>query len=138
MSYLKKMLIQVQESGWTGFFLGLAGLLLGISLWLCPMEIPWEQPCQPSENPVHPSSFTWINPFSIMKRMILKTYSSSIAILVLVLVLLLVLPQQSSLMFLYGPIHFHFIRYDSNNCLQYRTKQDKKFNTFYSGLNLKP
>ena len=29
-----------------------------------PSENPSEQPCQPSENPVHPSSFTWINPLS--------------------------------------------------------------------------
>ena len=27
-----------------------------------PSGNPSEQPCQPSENPVHPSSFTWINP----------------------------------------------------------------------------
>ena len=28
-----------------------------------PSVNPSEQPCQPSENPVHPYSFTWINPF---------------------------------------------------------------------------
>ena len=27
-----------------------------------PLGNPWEQPCQPLENPVRPSSFTWINP----------------------------------------------------------------------------
>ena len=52
-----------------------------------PNGNPSEQPCQPSENPIHPSSLTWTNPFSIM-----KTYSSSITILVLVLDLVLVLP----------------------------------------------
>ena len=31
-------------------------------LWASPSGNPSEQPCQPSENPVHPSSFTWINP----------------------------------------------------------------------------
>ena len=30
--------------------------------WASPLGNPLEQPCQPSENPVHPSSFTWINP----------------------------------------------------------------------------
>ena len=51
-----------------GVFLGLAGLLLGISLGLRPREISSEQPCQPSENPVHPSSFTWINPICIPNK----------------------------------------------------------------------
>ena len=27
-----------------------------------------EQPCQPSENPVHPSSFTWINPVQLCQQ----------------------------------------------------------------------
>ena len=30
--------------------------------WASPLGNPSEQPCQPSENSVHPSSFTWINP----------------------------------------------------------------------------
>ena len=43
-------------------FLGLQGLLLGIFLMFCPLGNPLEQPYQPLENPVHPSSFTQINP----------------------------------------------------------------------------
>ena len=30
-----------------------------------PLGNPSEQPCQPSENLVHPSSFTWINPIAV-------------------------------------------------------------------------
>ena len=44
-----------------GIFLRLAGLLLGISLAEARASNSGN-PCQPSENPVNPSSFTWINP----------------------------------------------------------------------------
>ena len=30
-----------------------------------PSENPSDQPCQPLENPGGPSSFTWMNPFSM-------------------------------------------------------------------------
>ena len=33
-----------------------------------PSGNPSEQPCQPSENPVHPSSFNWINPIYSVNR----------------------------------------------------------------------
>ena len=46
---LDRMLIRVKESGSTGFSSGWQGCSL-------------EQPCQPEENPVLPSSFTRINP----------------------------------------------------------------------------
>ena len=29
--------------------------------WALPLRNPSEQPCQPSDNPAYPSSFTWIN-----------------------------------------------------------------------------
>ena len=37
-----------------GFFLGLAGLLLGIFLGLCPREIPWSSPTSPRKAPSIP------------------------------------------------------------------------------------
>ena len=38
-----------------GVFLGLAGLLLGISLGLCPQEIPRSSPASPWKTPsIHP------------------------------------------------------------------------------------
>ena len=39
--------------------------LLGISLRLCPQEIPQSSPASPWKKPVQPSSFTWINPVSV-------------------------------------------------------------------------
>ena len=47
-------LIQVKEEEWMGFFLWLAGLLLGISLGLRPPEIPRSSPASPWKNPSIP------------------------------------------------------------------------------------
>ena len=38
-----------------------------------PLENSAEQTCQPSENPLHPSSFTWINQV-IVKVIVKKRY----------------------------------------------------------------
>ena len=46
-----------KESGGTGFFLRLAGQLLGNSLGLRPREFPRSCPASPRKNPVPPSSF---------------------------------------------------------------------------------
>ena len=48
-----------------GIFLGLAGLLLEISLGICPREIPWSSPA--SVWKTHTSFFTWINPIFLKK-----------------------------------------------------------------------
>ena len=74
MSYFKQNVNQSKRVGMDGVFLGLAGLLLGISLKLRPWEIPSEQPCQPSENPVHPSSFNWITPFYLEQFFVCFSY----------------------------------------------------------------
>ena len=44
-----------------GVFLGLAGCFEGFPSGFA-LGNPSEQSYQPSENPVHPSPFTWINP----------------------------------------------------------------------------
>ena len=63
MSYFEQNLNPSKRVGMDGVFLSLAGLLLGIlEFRTLPSGNPSEQPCQPEENPVHPSSFTWINP----------------------------------------------------------------------------
>ena len=51
---LNRMLIQVNVSGWARFFLGLAGLLLGISLGLRPREIPRSSSASPWKSPSIP------------------------------------------------------------------------------------
>ena len=63
MSYLKYNVNPSKRVGMDEVFLRLAGLLLGFSPWALPSGNFSEQPCQRSENPVHPSSFTWIAPF---------------------------------------------------------------------------
>ena len=52
--YLKQKVNLIELVVKEGIFLGWQG---------CSSGFPAEQPCQPSENPVHPFSFTWINPF---------------------------------------------------------------------------
>ena len=58
-----RMKIRVKESGRTGF--PRAGKAAPCDFHCAlPSENPSEQPCQSSDNPVRPFSFTWINPIS--------------------------------------------------------------------------
>ena len=41
-----------------------------------PLGNPSEQPYQSLENPVHPSSFTWINPVCGQVKLIITTFVS--------------------------------------------------------------
>ena len=43
-----------------------------------PSENLLEQLCFPSENPVHPSSFTWINPREVLLPIYWQAYKSNI------------------------------------------------------------
>ena len=50
-----------------GISLGLAGLLLGICLRLRLWEIPWSSPASPRKT--LPSSFTYVNPVVVLRRL---------------------------------------------------------------------
>ena len=53
LAYVKNVLIQVQEEGWTGF-------VPRDFPRAKPEGNPEEQPCQPKENLLYPNFFTWI------------------------------------------------------------------------------
>ena len=54
MSYFKQNVNPSKRVGIDGIFLGLEGLLLGISLGLCPREIPRSNPASPRKTPSIP------------------------------------------------------------------------------------
>ena len=76
MSYFKYNVNPSKRVKMARFFLGLAGLLLRISLGLCPWKFPRSSPASPQKNPVHHSCCTWINLVSASDRAAMATWMS--------------------------------------------------------------